>query len=51
MFLWSFQDLYRVLLEAEIDGILEDVDMAKVEKLILDPNRDKKKSFHPSEFI
>ena len=36
-FSFSFQDLYRVLLEAESEGILDDVDMAKVEKLILDP--------------
>ena len=32
-----FQDLYRKLLEAESEGILDDVDMLKVEKLILDP--------------
>ena len=32
-----FQDLYRKLLEAESDGILHDVDMLEVEKLILDP--------------
>ena len=37
-----FQDLYRVLLEAESEGILEDVDMTKVEKLILNPKGDKK---------
>ena len=30
-----FQDLYRVLLEAESEGILDDVDMTEVEKLIL----------------
>ena len=35
MFLCSFQDLYRVLLEAESDGILKDVDLDKVEDLIL----------------
>ena len=33
----SFQDLYRVLLEAESEVILDDVDMTQVEKLILDP--------------
>ena len=38
----SFQDFYRVLLEAESDGILKEVDMIQVEKLILDPNRDKR---------
>ena len=32
-----FQDLYRVLLEAESAGIMDDVDMTQVEKLILDP--------------
>ena len=38
----SFQDLYRILLEAESEGILEDVDMTKVEKLILDPKAEMK---------
>ena len=33
-----FQDLYRKLLEAESEGILEDADMTKVERLILDPH-------------
>ena len=37
-----FQDLYRVLLEAESEGILDDVDMTKVEKLILDPKAEMK---------
>ena len=37
-----FQDFYQKLLEAESEGILEDVDMTGVEKLILDPNRDRK---------
>ena len=31
------QDLYRILLKAESEGILHDVDMAEVEKLILCP--------------
>ena len=31
-----FQDLYRILLEAELEGILEDVDMFEVEKLLFD---------------
>ena len=35
--LFSFQDLYRILLEAESEGILTGVDMAEVEKFILDP--------------
>ena len=45
-----FQDLYRVLLEAESEGVLDDVDMTKVEKLILDPDKDKKWRFivHPA---
>ena len=30
-----FQDLYRVLLEADSEGILDDVDLEKVEELIL----------------
>ena len=34
----AFQGLYRILLEAESKGILEDVAMTKVEKLILDPD-------------
>ena len=34
---FSLQDLYRILLEAESEGILGDVDMTQVEKLILDP--------------
>ena len=38
----SFQDLYRILLEAESEGILEDVDMMEVEKLILDPKAEMK---------
>ena len=38
----SFQDLYRILLEVESEGILEDVDMTKVEKLILDPKAEMK---------
>ena len=29
--------MYRILLEAESEGILDDVDMMEVEKLILDP--------------
>ena len=36
-FLFSLQDLYRILLKAESEGILYDVDMAEVEKLILCP--------------
>ena len=35
-----FQDLYSVLLEAESAGIMDDVDLTKVEKLILDPKAD-----------
>ena len=31
-----FQDLYRALLEAESEGILDDVNMTEVERLILD---------------
>ena len=31
---YSFQDLYRKLLEAESEGILDDIDMFEVEKLI-----------------
>ena len=38
--LFSFQDLYRTLLSTEWEGILEDVDMTRVEKLILDPKAD-----------
>ena len=34
---FTLQDLYRKLLEAESEGILDDVDMTKVEKLILYP--------------
>ena len=37
-----FQDLYRNLLEAESEGILDDVDMAEVEKFILDPKSAKR---------
>ena len=40
----SFQDLYRVLLEAESAGIMDDVDMTQVEKQILEPKTDKKDS-------
>ena len=36
VFSFLFQDLYRKLLEAESEGILDDVDMLGVEKLILD---------------
>ena len=32
-----FQDLYRILLEAESKGGLEGVDMTEVEELILNP--------------
>ena len=38
----SFQDLYRYLLDAESKGILDDVDMTQVERLILDPERENK---------
>ena len=31
----NFQDLYRILLEADSERMLEDVDMVKVEKLLL----------------
>ena len=41
-FCFSFQDLYRILLEAESEGILGDVKMAEVEKLILNPDSEKK---------
>ena len=41
----SFQDLYRKLLQAESDGILEDVNMLEVEKLILDPEAKKEWKF------
>ena len=44
---FSFQDLYRKLLEAESEGILDDVDMAKVEKMILDPKAEMKSVEHP----
>ena len=33
------QDLYRVLLEAESEGILDDTNMFEVEKLILNQER------------
>ena len=33
------QDWYRILLKTESEGILRGVDMAKVEKLILKPER------------
>ena len=36
---FCFQELYRTLLKAESDGILDGIDMTKVEKLILDPER------------
>ena len=39
-----FQDLYRVLLEAESAGIMDDVDMTKVEELILNPEGEKSPS-------
>ena len=39
----SFQDLYRVLLEAESARIMDDVDMTVVEILILDPEGEEKK--------
>ena len=32
--------MYRILLEAESEGILDDVDMTEVEKLILDPKEE-----------
>ena len=32
-----FQDLYRILLEAKSEGILDDVDMLEAEQLILNP--------------
>ena len=35
---FSFQDLYRILLEVESKGTLDDVNMTRVEKLILDPD-------------
>ena len=37
VFCYFFQDLYRKLLEAESEGILDNVDMLEVEKLILGP--------------
>ena len=43
---FSFQDLYRVLLEAESEGILDNVDMTQVEKLILDPKTEMKSVKH-----
>ena len=36
-YLISFQDLYRILLEADSEGMLLEVDMLGVEKLILNP--------------
>ena len=33
------QEFYRTLLKAESEGNLTDVDMTKVEKIILDPER------------
>ena len=39
--------MYRKLLEAESDGILGDVDMVEVEKLILDPKVEMKSVGHP----
>ena len=47
----NFQDLYRILLKAESEGILDDVDMTQVEKLILDPeDPDTKKDWVTSNF-
>ena len=36
-----FQDLYRVLLTAESEGILDDVNMTQVKKLLLETERQK----------
>ena len=47
VFLFSLQDLYRILLTAESEGLLDDVNMSRVEKVLLDPEL-KKKSRNPS---
>ena len=40
--LYYFQDLYRVLLVTESEGILDDVNIAQVEKMILTPEPENK---------
>ena len=39
---FMFQEFFRILLEAQSEGILDDTDMAEVERLILDPKMEKK---------
>ena len=43
------KDLYRILLTAESEGILDDVDMTRVEKLILDPKSELGSVERPSD--
>ena len=41
LILFQLQHLYQTLLQAESEGILENVNMTQVEKLILDPDMKK----------
>ena len=47
VFVFSLQDLYWILLTAESEGLLDDVNMSMVEKILFDPEL-KKESRNPS---